>query len=107
MKKTIFVVLLVLFSYGLVFAAYNPVPSDYKSKYNPATWASGEKTLELRDESPASTFRVFIPGGTVRISFITYCGRDIRLGIVSRFSMQPQCSYNISNKNEKEYYAVP
>lgn len=104
--KKLFLVLIIALSYGVANAAYNPIPSNYKSQYNPAEWASGSKTIGLDVQSPGSTFRVFVPGGATKVSLITYTERDARLGVMSRFGMAPECSYNTS-KMESEYYALP
>ena len=82
------------------------LPSDYKTKYDPTSWASGEKTLSLDVPNPGSSFRVFIPGGATRVSLITYAERDARLGVITRFGMTPQCIYT-AKKNEAEYNALP
>jgi len=87
-------------------AAYSPLPNNYKSVQAPADDWDKEKQFGLDISSPGSTFRVFIPGGTTKVSLITYTERDVRLGVVARFGMAPQCSYT-TKKNEEEYYALP
>ncbi|MCK5603621.1 hypothetical protein KAR91_17175 [Candidatus Pacearchaeota archaeon] len=110
MKKLFISALAVVFMFfftSVVFAAYSSLYSDYQTTYNPESYRVGEeKTFGLDISNPGSTFRVFIPGGALSISLITYFGRDARIGVMTRFGMVPQCTYN-TNKNEEEYYDLP
>lgn len=92
---------------GVAQAAYSSLYPDYKSTYDPSSYTAGEeKNFYFTRVNPGSSFRVFVPGGTVSVNLITYFNRDARIGIATRFGMEPQCTYN-TTKNEDEYYDLP
>ena len=76
------------------FAAFTSIYSDYADEHNILNNTNTIHTFNEKVIAPPKDFKVFVPPGTIGLSFTVFTGQSDEYAVAVRGNIAPQCTYN-------------